>query len=121
MTEQNTLSSWPPLSLTKANPKRLPTVAYARHIALINRRGSSLLQRFVLQKTQPTHKPTQKISLVHAPFTTHPMRHIHRPIGCCGASCRGFGQQRRGVAAIYADMPPLGRLRRRWQPLHVHN
>ena len=54
-----------------------------------------------------------------APFTTRPMQHIHHPIGCCGASCRGFGQKRRGVAAICADLPPLGCFCRWWQPLHL--
>ena len=53
MTEQNLLSSWPPLFRTKADPKPPQTGAYAGYIASINRRVSSSLQQFVLHNPQP--------------------------------------------------------------------
>lgn len=47
------------------------------------------------------------------------MRHIHRLIGCCGASYRGFGQHRRRLVVTCTGMPPLGRFQRWWKPLHL--
>jgi len=52
MAKKSSLSSWPPLSQTKANPKLPPTGAYTAHTPLINRRGSSLLQQFAVQTPQ---------------------------------------------------------------------
>ena len=71
-------------------------------------------------KSTTKHKPTHiyRWCMHHAPPTLC-STYIHHPIECCGASYRRFWQQRREVVAIRTDYPPLSRLWRWWQPLHL--
>ena len=90
MAEQNLLSSWPPLSQTKANPKPPPTGSSTGHAVLINRRGSSSPQRFVVQNPQPN-------TILHKEYRwcLH-----HSPPGLCST----YTTQSAAVALPAADL-----------------